>query len=70
MTWVKASEMLPEENTQILIHDDKSNKIEFGRYVGGRWYVEEQPSGRLREVAGVTHWCFILDYMSEDDGDD
>ena len=70
MTWVKARELLPEENTQILIHDDKSSRIELGRYVGGRWYVEEPASGRLREVAGVTHWCFITDSTDYDAGED
>lgn len=70
MAWVKVSRFLPEENAQILIHDDKSNRIESGRYVGGRWYVEDLRSGRLREVAGVTHWSPISDSELSDEDDD
>lgn len=70
MTRTKASELSPEENTQILIPDDKSNRIELGRHVAGRWCVEEQPSGRLREAAGVTRRCFVTDSTGDDAGDE
>jgi len=70
MAWVKTSVMLPAENEQVLVHDDRENRIALGRLVGGRWYVEDAPEGRLREVAGVTHWAPVLDSEAYDPGDD
>ena len=70
MSWIKAFDLKPPENEQVLIHDNRNNRIEVGRYLKGRWYVEDAQSGRLREVAGVTHWAWILDSLINDDDDD
>ncbi|HEV2765398.1 MAG TPA: hypothetical protein VGV38_20615 [Pyrinomonadaceae bacterium] len=71
MTWVKTADRLPPENEQVLVHDGRSNKTEVGRFVEGRWYVEDGAGGRLREVAGVTHWCWILEsYLNDESEDD
>lgn len=70
MSWIKAFDRTPPENEQVLIHDDKNNRIEIGRYLEGRWYVEDSQTGRLREVAGVTHWAWALDSQINDDDDD
>jgi hypothetical protein len=68
--WIKTSDHVPPDDEPVLIHDARNNRIEVGRRVKGRWYVEDPPGGRLREIAGVTHWSLILDYMVNDDGDD
>lgn len=70
MSWIKVSDFKPPENEQVMIHDNQNGRIEVGRYVRGRWYVEDAPTGRLREVAGVTHWGWILDSYLNDDSDD
>ena len=70
MAWIKASDVKPPEGEPVLVHDNARGRAEVGRYVGGRWYVEDERDGRLREVAGVTHWAWILDAYLEDDSDD
>ena len=70
MVWVKTADRLPPDDEPILLHDGRNNRTEVGRYVKGRWYVEDAASGRLREVAGVTHWGWILDSYLNDDSDD
>lgn len=70
MTWVKTTDRLPAEDEQVLVHDGRANRIETGRLVKGRWYVEDARDGRLREVAGVTHWAPLLDSYLHDDSDD
>jgi hypothetical protein len=69
MAWIKTTDRLPPENEQVLVHDNRKNRIELGRYAGGRWYVEDVREGRLSEVAGVTHWAWILDSQTNDDDD-
>ena len=61
---------MPPENEQILIHDDRNSRAEVGRYINGKWYIENTPDGQLTEIAGVTHWCWILDSMINDSDDD
>jgi hypothetical protein len=39
MPWFKASDSKPAEDERVLIHDGENNRMEAGRYVGGRWYV-------------------------------
>ena len=70
MAWIKATDVKPPENVQILLHDNARSRIEVGRYVAGRWYVEDQRDGRPREVAGVTHWAWMLESQLGDDSDD
>ncbi|HYP53125.1 MAG TPA: hypothetical protein VEQ42_06270 [Pyrinomonadaceae bacterium] len=70
MPWVKVSDVAPPEDEQILIHDNRNNRIMLGRRVGGRWYVEDARDGRLTEIAGPTHWAPVLDSESHDDSDD
>ena len=70
MSWIKAAATRPPENEQILIHDGRNNRVELGRYVKGRWYVEDARDGRLREIAGVTHWAWVLDSLIDDSDDD
>jgi hypothetical protein len=60
----------PAENELILIHDRRSNRVEFGRYVNGRWYLENLLNGQLSEISGVTHWGPVLDSEINDDSDD
>jgi hypothetical protein len=69
MSWIKASDVRPPEDEQILIHDNQNSRIELGRYIKGRWYVENIETGRLSEIAGVTHWSWILDSEINDDED-
>lgn len=68
--WIKAAKRMPPENEQIRIHDDRNNRIELGRYIGGRWYVEDLRDGRLSETTGVTHWGWLLESELTDDSDD
>ena len=70
MPFVKASEHTPPEGEPVHVHDAGSGRILTGRYAGGRWYVEDGPDGRLREISGVTHWGWILDSELNDDSDD
>jgi hypothetical protein len=68
--WIKATDTTPPEDEQILIHDNENHRIELGRYIKGKWYVENLPDGKLSEIAGVTHWAWILDSQLNDDSDD
>jgi hypothetical protein len=70
MPWVKAADVMPAENEQILIHDAVNRRIECGRYADGVWYVEDLRDGRLTRIMGVTHWAPILDSYLNDDSDD
>jgi hypothetical protein len=70
MPWFEASESKPADGEQVLIHDGGSNRILTGRYVGGRWYVEDLKDGSLAEAAGVTHWAPLLDSEEYDPADD
>jgi hypothetical protein len=70
MPWIKVADLRPAEGERVLIHDGGSNRIEAGRYVGGRWFVEDPSDGRLTEVEGVTHWGPMLDSEEYDPADD
>lgn len=70
MPWVKAADCLPGEGEQVLIFDPVSNRMEAGRCVRGRWYVEDARDGRLTPIAGVTHWAPLLESEANDDSDD
>ena len=70
MPWFKASDSKPAENERVLIHDGENRRMEAGRYVGGRWYLEDARGGRLIEVEGVTHWAPLLDSEEYDPADD
>ena len=70
MPWFKASDSKPAEGERVLIHDRRGNRMVTGRYVGGRWYVEESRDGRLAEAPGVTHWAPMLDSEEYDPADD
>ena len=70
MSWIKVVDATPPENEQILIHDDKNSKIELGRYINGKWYIENTRDGQLSEIAEVTHWAWILESQTYDSDDD
>ena len=70
MPWFKVEDARPAEGEQVLIHDGANERIEFGRYVGGRWYVEDSTGGQLTEIDGVTHWGPVLDSEEYDPADD
>ena len=70
MPWIRVADFTPPEGEQVLIHDGKNNRMEVGRYVGGRWFVEDSRDGRLTEVEGVTHWGPVLDSEAYDPADD
>ena len=70
MPWLKVADAKPAEGEQVLIHDGVSDRILAGRYVGGRWYVEDLKDGRLTEVEGVTHWGPLLESEEYDPADD
>ena len=70
MSWIKVCDRRPPENEQVLIHDDKNSRIEVGRYLQGRWYIENLQTGASSEVRGITHWAWILDYLLNDESDD
>lgn len=70
MSWIKVTDRLPPEDEPVLIHDDRLCRMETGRYIKGRWYVENSQSGELREISGVTHWAWILDSYLNDESDD
>ena len=70
MPWFKASDSKPAEDERVLIHDGENNRMEAGRYVGGRWYLEGARDGRLIEIEGVTHWAPLLDSEEYDPADD
>lgn len=67
--WIRASEHLPPEGEQVRLHDNRLARIELGRYLRGRWYVEDARDGRLTEIEGVTHWGWLLDSELADDDD-
>jgi hypothetical protein len=54
----------------VLIHDGADGRITAGRYVGGRWFVEDSADGRLTEIEGLTHWAPQLDSEDYDPADD
>ena len=70
MPWFKVTDATPAEGEQVLIHDGANERIEVGRYAGGRWYVEDLKDGRLTEIAGVTRWGPVLDSEEYDPADD
>ena len=70
MPWFKASDAKPAEGERVLVHDDANERIEFGRYAGGRWYVEDSEEGRLTEIVGVTRWAPLLDSEEYDPATD
>jgi hypothetical protein len=70
MSWIKSSDRLPPENEQILIHDNKNSRIETGRYLNGKWYIEDLRNGGTSEIPSVTHWGWILDSQLNDESDD
>ena len=70
MPWFKVEDAAPADGERVLVHDDRRNRIEVGRRVGGRWFVEDGADGRLKEVEGVTHWGPLLDSEEYDPADD
>ncbi|HEV2706150.1 MAG TPA: hypothetical protein VGV59_09515 [Pyrinomonadaceae bacterium] len=70
MSWIKATDTTPPENEQVLIHDNVNSRMELGRYIKGKWYVEDTRTGQLRETDAVTHWGWLLDSQLHDDSDD
>jgi len=40
MIWNTAAEVTAPEDTQILIHANRNNRIEFGLLIEGKWYLE------------------------------
>jgi hypothetical protein len=70
MPWFKVDEVAPADGERVLVHDGRCNRMEVGRRVGGRWFVERGADGRLTEVEGVTHWGPLLDSEEYDPADD
>lgn len=70
MAWIKVAESAPPENEPVLIYDHRNSRMEFGRSIDGKWYVEDTRDGGLREIAGVTHWSWILDSEAYDSAED
>ena len=70
MPWIKAADVLPSEDEEILIYHPEKRRMEVGRYSGGAWYAEDSRDGGLTRIAGVTHWAPVLDSESYDDSDD
>jgi hypothetical protein len=70
MPWTKVSELMPPENEQILIHDRRHNRMELGRYIKGKWYIENPQTGELSELADVTHWAVLLESETNDESED
>ena len=70
MPWFKVSDVAPADGERVLVHDGRDNRVEVGRRVGGRWFVEDGTDGRLTEVEGVTHWAPLLDSEEYDPADD
>lgn len=70
MPWFKAADVTPAEGERVLVHDAAAGRVEAGRYVGGRWHVEDLRDGSLTEKAGVTHWAPLLDSEEYDPADD
>jgi hypothetical protein len=70
MSWIKVADRTPPENEQVLIHDERNNRIESGRFIDGEWFIEDAQSGQLSKIVGVTHWAWILDsYVDHSDDD-
>ena len=70
MPWFKVTDATPAEGERILLHDGANERIEFGRYAGGRWYVEDPAGGGLTEMRGVTRWAPLLDSEAYDPAED
>ena len=70
MAWIKVAESVPPENELVLVYDNRNNKIEIGRTIDGKWYVEDKADGQLREIAEVTHWSWVLDSETYDSAED
>ena len=70
MPWFRVSDAKPAEGEQVLIHDGARERVECGRYVGGRWYVENLTDGRLTEIEGVTRWAPLLESEEYDPAED
>lgn len=70
MAWIKVAESVPPENEPVLIYDNRTNRIELGRSIDGKWYIEDTRDGQLREIAEVTHWGWPLDSETYDSAED
>ncbi|HEX5704501.1 MAG TPA: DUF551 domain-containing protein [Pyrinomonadaceae bacterium] len=70
MAWIKVADSVPPENELVLIYDNRNNKMEIGRTIDGKWYVEDTADGQLREIAEVTHWSWVLDSETYDSAED
>lgn len=70
MPWFKAADAKPAEGEQVLIYDGANERIRLGRYVGGRWYVEDSEGGRPTEITGVARWAPLLESEEYDPAED
>lgn len=70
MSWIKVADSMPPENELIAIYDNQNSKTEFGRYINGKWYIENTRDGHLTEIAEVTHWGWILESEIDNSDDD
>lgn len=61
---------MPPEDEQILVYDERNQRIQLGRYVRGRWYLESTQNGEPDEIAAVTHWGPMLDSENYEPSDD
>lgn len=66
----EVSDAAPADGERVLVHDGRNNRVEVGRRVGRRRFVENPADGRLTEVEGVTQRGPLPDSEEYDPADD
>ncbi len=70
MPWFKAADAKPAAGERVLVYDGANERVELGRYDGGRWYVEDPRDGSLSEIRGVERWAPLLESEEYDPAED